>query len=43
MIRANIGRKTAKDKWDGMIKGATGKGESLGIVKNRLVFGENKV
>jgi hypothetical protein len=42
-IRVNIGRKTARDKGNGMIMGAMGRGKSLGIVKNRLVFGEERL
>jgi hypothetical protein len=43
MIRANIGRKTTRDKWNRMIMEATGRWESLGVVKNRVVFGEDKL
>jgi hypothetical protein len=42
-IRENIGRKTSKDKWNGMIMGATGRGKALGVVKNRLLFGEERL
>jgi hypothetical protein len=42
-IRENIRRKTTRDKWDGrMITGTMGRWESLGVVKNGVVFGEDK-
>jgi hypothetical protein len=43
MIRVNIGRKNVRDKGNGMIMGATGRGKSLGIFKNILVFGEERL
>jgi hypothetical protein len=43
MIRVNIRRKTTRDKWDGIIMGIMGRGNPLGFVKNRLVFGEDKL
>jgi hypothetical protein len=42
-IMANIGRNTARDKGNGMIMGATGRGESLAVLKNILVFGEERM
>jgi hypothetical protein len=43
MIMVNIRRKNTRDKWNGMIMGVMGGWESLGVVKNRLVFGEDKL
>jgi hypothetical protein len=42
-IRANIGRKTSWYKRNGMIMGTMGRGNSMGSVKNRLVFGEYRL
>jgi hypothetical protein len=42
-IRENIGRKTTKDNWDGMIMGSMGRGDSFGVVKKVLVFREDKL
>jgi hypothetical protein len=36
---ANIGRKTTKDNWDGMIMGTMGGWESLGFFKYGVVLG----
>jgi hypothetical protein len=33
-VRENIGDKTTRDKWDGMIIGTTGRRESLRVFKN---------
>jgi hypothetical protein len=43
MIRANIGRETTKDKWNGMIINTTRRGKSLGSAKNNLVFGYERL
>jgi hypothetical protein len=42
-IRVNIRRRTTGDKWNGMIMGAMGRWDYLGVVKNILVFGEDKM
>jgi hypothetical protein len=42
-IRVNIRRKAARDKGNGMIMGTMRRGESLGVVKNILVFGEERL
>jgi hypothetical protein len=43
MIRESIGRKTPMDKWDGMIMGVMGRRNPFGILKNKLVFVEDKL
>jgi hypothetical protein len=43
MTKANIGRKTTRDKWDGMVMGATGRGDYFRFVKKKLVFGEDEL
>jgi hypothetical protein len=43
MIRVNTGRKIAMDKGNEMIMSATERGKSLGIVKNKLVFREERL
>jgi hypothetical protein len=43
MIRENIGRKKTRDKWDGTIIGSIGRRKPFGIVKNKLVFEEEKL
>jgi hypothetical protein len=43
MIRENNGRKTTRDKGNGMIMGTKRRGKSLGVVKNRLVFVEERL
>jgi hypothetical protein len=43
MIREDIGRKTTKDKGDGMIMGTMGRRKDLGVVKNRSIFREKRL
>ena len=41
MIGMDIGRKDVGDKGNGMIMNTTGRGKSLGSVKNNSMFGED--
>jgi hypothetical protein len=43
LIRKKIGRRTTRDKWDGVIMEATRRRKSLGIFKNIFVFGEEQL
>jgi hypothetical protein len=43
MIRENIGRKTSRNKGDGMIMNTMGMRKSLRSAKNNLMFGEDSL